>query len=118
MPRLEMADGGPSKYVSAATGTVRPGQTVTVGSAAADTLLDKPFFEPSGDVVLSEDEYSIEDTTAGETGGFEEKTYDELYDLATEADISGRSDMTKDDLVESILELRVESDDHPVVADE
>ena len=104
MPRLEMTDGGPPKYVSAATGTVRPGETVTVGSAAADTLLDKPFFEPSDDVVLSEDEYSIEDTTADETHALDDKTYDELYDLATEADIAGRSDMTKDELIDALQE--------------
>ena len=104
MPRIKMLDGGPSKYVSAATGTVRPGETVTVGSAAADTLLDKAFFDPSNDVVLSDDEYSIEDTTADETVGFDDKTYDELYDMATEADISGRSDMTKDELIEALSE--------------
>ena len=104
MPRIEMTDGGPSKYVSAATGTVRPGQTVTVGSAAADTLLDKPFFEPSDDVVLSDDEYSIEDTTADETLALDDKTYDKLYDLATEADISGRSDMNKDELIDALQE--------------
>ena len=104
MPRIKMLDGGPSKYVSAATGTVRPGETVTVGSAAADTLLDKAFFDPSNDVVLSDDEYSIEDTTADETVGFDDKTYDELYDMATEADISGRSGMTKDELIEALSE--------------
>jgi len=103
MPRIEMT-GGPSKYVSAATGTVRPGETVTVSEAAAETLLDKPFFEPSDDVVLSEDEYSIEDTTADETVGFDDKTYDELYELASEADIAGRSDMTKNELIDALQE--------------
>lgn len=104
MPRIEMTDGGPSKYVSAATGTVRPGETVTVASAAADTLLDKPFFEAGDDVVLSEDEYSIEDTTADETVGFDDKTYDELYELATEEDIAGRSEMVKDELIDALQE--------------
>ena len=103
MPRIEMT-GGPSKYVSAATGTVRPGETVTVSEAAAETLLDKPFFEPSDDVVLSDDEYSIEDTTADETLGLDDKTYDELYDLATDHDIAGRSDMTKDELIDALQE--------------
>jgi len=105
MPRIKMLDGGPSKYVSAATGTVRAGETVTVASAAAlEKLLDKPFFEPSDDVVLSEDEYSIEDTTADETVGFDDKTYDELYELATDAEVAGRSDMTKDELIEALSE--------------
>jgi len=103
MPRIEMT-GGPSKYVSAATGTVRPGETVTVSEAAAETLLDKAFFEPTDDVVLSEDEYSIEDTTADETVGFDDKTYDELYELASEADIAGRSDMTKNELIDALQE--------------
>ena len=103
MPRIEMT-GGPSKYVSAATGTVRPGETVTVSEAAAETLLDKPFFEPSDDVVLSDDEYSIEDTTADETLGLDDKTYDELYGLATDHDIAGRSDMTKDELIDALQE--------------
>ena len=103
MPRIEMT-GGPSKYVSAATGTVRPGETVTVSEAAAETLLDKAFFEPTDDVVLSDDEYSIEDTTADETLGLDDKTYDELYDLATDHDIAGRSDMTKDELIDALQE--------------
>ena len=104
MPRIKMLDSGPSKFVSSATDTVHPGETTTVSSAAADTLLDKPFFEPSDDVVLSEDEYSIEDTTADETLGLDRKTYDELYDLATEADIAGRSDMNKDELIGALQE--------------
>ena len=103
MPRIEMT-GGPSKYVSAATGTVRPGETVTVSEAAAETLLDKAFFEPTDDVVLSDDEYSIEDTTADETLGLDRKTYDELYDLATDHDVAGRSDMTKDELIDALQE--------------
>ena len=104
MPRIKMLDSGPSKFASSATGTVHPGETTTVSSNAAETLLDKPFFEPTDDVVLSEDEYNIEDTTADETVGFDEKTYDELYDMATAADISGRSDMNKDELIDALQE--------------
>ena len=104
MPRIKMTAGGPPKYISAATGTLRPDEEVTVSEAAANSLLDKPFFEPTDDVVLSEDEYTIEDTTADETVGFDAKTYDELYELATEADIAGRSDMTKDELIDALQE--------------
>ena len=108
MPRLEMTDGGPSKYVSAATGTARPGETVTVSEAAAETLLDKPFFEPSDDVVLSDDEYSIEGS--GEIDytsippNLDDCTYDELYEIASDHDIAGRSDMTKDELIDALQE--------------
>ena len=108
MPRIKMLDAGPSKYVSAATGTVRPGETVTVGSAAADTLLEKPFFEPTDDVVLSEDEYSIEDSGEIDYTSIPPKlddcTYDELYEIASDHDISGRSDMSKDELIEALSE--------------
>lgn len=43
---------------------------------------------------------------AGERGGraepYEERTKDELYERAKELDIEGRSEMTKDELIEAL----------------
>lgn len=39
-----------------------------------------------------------------DAAGLEDRTKDELYDLAKDADISGRSDMTKDELVAALRE--------------
>ena len=38
----------------------------------------------------------------GESSPYEEWTRDELYDRAQELDIDGRSDMTKDELIEAL----------------
>ena len=38
----------------------------------------------------------------GESPPYEEWTKDELYDRAQELDIDGRSDMTKDELIEAL----------------
>ena len=37
---------------------------------------------------------------------YEERTYDELYELAAERDITGRSYMKKDELIEALREQR------------
>ena len=58
------------------------------------------YFERTGEVTLGEDEYSVESTDVEED--LEDLTYDELRDLATEADIEGRSSMNKDELVTAI----------------
>jgi hypothetical protein len=58
------------------------------------------YFERTGEVTLGEDEYSVESTDVEED--LEDLTYDELRDLATEAEIDGRGSMNKDELIAAL----------------
>lgn len=74
-----------------------------MSDAAAEYLCDRVgYFERTDDVVLSEDEYSVDDGTGDETPALDDKTYDELRDLATEAEIDGRGSMNKDELIDAL----------------
>ena len=55
------------------------------------------YFERTGEVALSEDEYSVTDTVP--LGGH---TVDELQDMAAGRDIEGRSSMNKDELIAAL----------------
>jgi len=58
------------------------------------------YFERTGEVTLGEDEYSVKSTDVEED--LEDLTYDELRDLATEAEIDGRGSMNKDELIAAL----------------
>jgi|GEM_PF-2081350 len=58
------------------------------------------YFERTGEVTLGEDEYSVESTDVEED--LEDLTYDELRDLATEAEIDGRGSMKKDEVIAAL----------------
>ena len=58
------------------------------------------YFERTGEVTLGEDEYSVESTDVEED--LEDLTYDELRDLATEAEIGGRGSMNKDEVIAAL----------------
>lgn len=58
------------------------------------------YFERTGEVTLGEDEYSVESTDVEED--LEDLTYDELRDLATEAEIDGRGSMNKDEVIAAL----------------
>lgn len=48
----------------------------------------------------------------------EDKTKQDVYQIASDLDIDGRSEMDKDELVEAVVEAKVEDEDEPVVADD
>ena len=58
------------------------------------------YFERTGEVTLGEDEYSVKSTDVEED--LEDLTYDELRDLATEAEIDGRGSMNKDEVIAAL----------------
>jgi len=103
--RLKVTDAAPSNlsypYVD---GTLEAGDEFEVDEAKGSALLDTHDYLTEADIVLSEDEYTVED--ADSDGGYdlEDETYDELYERASEYDIDGRSDMTKDELIDALLE--------------
>ena len=97
--RLRVTDAAPANlsfpYVD---GALSPGDVFDVGHEKGEALLDAHDYLESV-VDLSSDEYEVE--TGDDLG---DATYDELYERATEADIAGRSSMTKDELIDALRE--------------
>ena len=96
-------------------GSVAGGETIDVDGDAAEYLTSTPDYER----VATDDESdaesdAVEDTAADTTdtdadadaadADLSELTYTELRDLASEHDISGRSDMDKAELVDALAE--------------
>jgi len=83
-------------------GQLEPGDTFGVEDEKGEALLDTHDYLKQV-VDLDEDEY--EDVSDGEAAeDLEDKTYEELRDLASEAEIDGRSDMDKAELVDALGE--------------
>lgn len=99
MPTIKHTAGpGTFNHVSL-DGISNYGDEHDVAEETAEYLCDSlGYFERTGEVALSEDEYSVE---SGDED-LEEKTYDELRDRATEAEIDGRGSMNKDELIAAL----------------
>ena len=99
--RIRHTDGPGTYNHGSFDGISHRGDEHDVSEAAAEYLCDKlGYFERTGEITLTEDEYTVEDSSKS-LGDY---TYDELYALATDAEISGRSDMSKDELIEALSE--------------
>jgi len=98
MPTIKHT-GGPGTFNHVALdGISNYGDEHDVPDESAEHLCDDlGYFERTGDVALSEDEYSVTDTVP-----LEDHTVDELQDMAAGRDIEGRSSMNKDELVTAI----------------
>lgn len=106
MPRVRHV-AAPSPYRSRSLGTSTVGDEHTVDDATAAYLCDERgnFERVDDEIVLSEDEYEV----VGDEGdappqGLDALTKEELYERAQEADIAGRSEMSKDELIEALRE--------------
>jgi len=100
-------------------GTVAGGETIAVDDDTAAYLVDSGGYEyaesgaesdPDTDAAADTDDADAAaegDGTGGEgeLKALDELTYQELRDLASEHDISGRSDMDKADLVDALAEV-------------
>lgn len=85
-------ENSPSRYRGVGVST-EPGEVVEVGEETAEHLLTKPWFELV-------DANSVEDDDDGDDLG--QLTKDELLELAREEDITGRSSMTKSELIAAL----------------
>ncbi len=59
------------------------------------------YFERTGEITLSEDEYHVHDDADDDLGSL---TYDELMERARDRDVSGRSSMDKEELIDALTE--------------
>jgi hypothetical protein len=65
-----------------------------------EALRDEGYSKSKAAAIANADTSSYE--RGGEAKPYEEWTRDDLYDRAQELDIDGRSDMTKDELIEAL----------------
>jgi hypothetical protein len=93
-------------------GTVAGGETIAVDDDTAAYLVDSGGYEyaesdaqgDTGDDTGADTDDADADAEAGSTD-LSELTYQELRDLASEHDISGRSDMDKAELIDALGEV-------------
>ena len=105
--RLYVTDDAPANlsypYVD---GQLEAGDEFEVGEEKAEALLDTHDYLREADIVLEDDEYTVEyvDEEAGVVidEPLEDHTYDELRDIAGELDIEGRGSMDKAELIDAI----------------
>ena len=99
---------GPGRFAHASlSGTSTHGDEHEVGAEAADYLCDdRGYFERTGEITLGGDEYEVETADPADDipQDMDALTKSELYDLATEAGIEGRSTMSKDELIDALSE--------------
>ena len=93
-------------------GTVAGGETIAVDDDTAAYLVDSGGYEYAESDAQSEpDTDATEDTddadadAEADSTDLSELTYQELRDLASEHDISGRSDMDKAELIDALGEV-------------
>ncbi len=65
-----------------------------------EALREKGYSKSKAAAITNADNSSYE--KGGESPPYEEWTKDELYERAQELDVDGRSDMTKDELIEAL----------------
>ena len=65
-----------------------------------EALRDEGYSKSKAAAIANADSSSYE--KGGESAPYEDWTKDELYERAQELDIDGRSDMTKDELIEAL----------------
>lgn len=105
--RLRVTKGAPTNLSFPYTGPLEPGDEFDVDPEKGDALLDRHDYLTEADIVLSEDEYEVLDETPvdDEDGpSLDGLTKSDLYDMAAERDINGRSDMSKAELIDALEE--------------
>ena len=99
---------GPGRFAhTSLSGASTHGDEHEVSAEAADYLCDdRGYFERTGEITLGEDEYEVETADPADDilQDMDALTKSELYDLATEAGIDGRSQLTKDELIAALEE--------------
>ena len=107
MRRIRHTD-APGRYNhSAFDGVSTTGDEHTVADDLAAHLVAEGPFEDTDEVVLDDADYDVIDDADDADDGDEnlsELTKEELYDRATEADIDGRSTMSKAELIDALRE--------------
>lgn len=105
--RLRVTDDAPAGLSYPYTGPLSPGDEFDVDDAKAAALLDAHDYLREADVTLDEDSYEVVETADADgedDTDMDALTYDELYDLATEAGVEGRSKMSKGELIDALRE--------------
>lgn len=96
---VKLTDDGPMR-IRGNGRTWERGETRQVDVDHADRLVESAdYFE-----IVGRDEPADEAGDDGSTEGLEDLTKDELYDLATEEDVDGRSQMDKGELIDALQE--------------
>ena len=99
MVTVEKVAGG--RYYHDQTGVVTVGDVVEVNESLAAYLCDERGDFERSDIINVDYEVLEED---GPEDDLESMTYDELYDLAADRDVDGRSEMDKAALIDALRE--------------
>lgn len=103
MPTIQKRSAG-EEFIHG-VGTVAQGESVDVGAETAEYLVEEDgtyeYAENAESVAESDADADADDSPVP----LEDKTYQELRDLASEHDVSGRSDMDKAELVDALGEV-------------
>ena len=102
--RLEVTEGAPHNLQYPYTGRLEPGDTFEVSTEKAEALLERhDYLVESDEIHLNDDQYEVIDDD-GDDEDLSGLTKSELYERATEADIDGRSTMSKAELIDALRE--------------
>lgn len=114
MPTIQKTTAGTETIHN--VGRVAGGETIDVPADTAAFLVeetakydyvenDETDAQSDSDTDGGEDTTDDDTDAEGDETALEDRTYQELRDLASEHDISGRSDMDKADLVDALAEV-------------